>query len=202
MKVSLIACTSRSRTGIDFDFDLECDLMQNKANHLVYSFKHEAFFCVVENFVITHKRENMTSAETVARYDRLDGLMIYQETCFFIPIVMKVIADRLALLYVQYSNLKEIVREDLAQFPKIQSLDVSHNDLEVLRADLFNIPAVPKHLRDVNFGFNKLKAIASSVFDKLNAQIYLTKAGCVDREHLNFVDIKSSALKNCSKPEA
>jgi hypothetical protein len=72
--------------------------------------------------------------------------------------------ENLEHLEVRKSNWREISKENLKQFPKLEKLDLELNQIEKLPRDLFEFN---EKLKIINLSSNKIRAINSGLLDKL-----------------------------------
>ena len=98
-------------------------------------------------------------------------------------------------------GLKEIHKEDLAQFPKLIWLYLSFNDIKVIEPDLL---IHNPHLKLVFIGENKIHTVAPNVFDGLTELSYLgfdrnnCHDGHVENDRQGADELIRDIYKNCA----
>jgi len=97
-------------------------------------------------------------------------------------------------------GLTEIHKEELAQFPKLKSLYLSNNELQVIEPDLFinNL-----NLQLIFLDNCKIKSVAPKVFDGLKSLAHLgfennpCYKGHVENDRKKAVELAENIYKNC-----
>lgn len=139
----------------------------------------------------------MTSASKDV--SNVTALAASQQVMHFMPRFEKNLAQRLKGIFFYDCHMKAIERDDMRQFPNVESLTLGQNNLEWLDDDLFEFN--PK-LKLVNVAFNQISMIGAKTFEPLKNLKELWVGGNVckvksayDMEKVQ--ELKATILEKC-----
>lgn len=118
--------------------------------------------CVIKNLVVVKANQAVSgvNGKSVVPDPAVKVIKIHLQTVHFMPRGIARCFPNLEILYLAYSQLKSIERNDIIQLGKLKQLHLIANDLEILDGDLFE--SNPE-LRVISFFHNKLKFIHASI---------------------------------------
>jgi hypothetical protein len=90
--------------------------------------------CWLENLNITERGVQITSPSSL---NYINGLCMWETTVNFMPQFDKVLAKNMKMLVILGCHLKQVERNDVAQFPELKEIALPQNDLQTLPEDLF-----------------------------------------------------------------
>ena len=145
--------------------DIHCDF--KVADFLFFSYQYS---CTIENNLnITQKFSEIKSIqgshEEDESIDSVTGLSIHNKKIRFMPKNIGEKLKNLIAIRITYGRLKEIHKDDLKQFTKLQYLNLDHNDIETLENDLFELHP---DLILIWFANNYINSIGETTFKNLN----------------------------------
>lgn len=150
---------------------------------------------------MTEKHQDLISSEEDLLLVKVRAVRIRFQTCLYVPQFSESFAKTLKVVVVYQSNLMEIEKDDLMQFPELAVLSLSHNKLTNLSSDLFvNSP----NLEFINFRGNPLKVIGPGILDPLTklTRAWFSETGCIDMEAKTPKDIenlRTKLVESCAK---
>jgi len=105
------------------------------------------------------------------------GFKIRLKTVNYFPKNLGIFFEDLKSVEIKICHLREIHQSDLAELKKLEALDLSSNDLEIIEQGLFDNNL---HLNDIDLYENKLIHIDPDVFDNLPMlhKLNLVDSGC------------------------
>lgn len=108
----------------------------------------------------------------------LVGIMIYNKKTEYFPRGLERIFPNLMFIDVCYGFLKEITQADLKPFRKLVSLNLNHNNIEVLEDGLFDYNF---NLKFIYIGNNKISHVSSNLFNNLRflTSLQLNNNSCI-----------------------
>jgi Leucine-rich repeat (LRR) protein len=161
--------------------------------------------CHGQELVITERNQIITSVnghtESYYHSQNITCLNFNGQTMNFMPKGLEKLFPQIEQIWIYWSNLKEIKKEDLAPFPMLKSLFTYYNDLETLPSDLFEANLEITHVRFQN---ERLKFVGENILSHLKK---LTRANfeenpCVDMRTLTKAEIPAliTELQSKCKP--
>jgi Leucine-rich repeat (LRR) protein len=169
---------------------IDCFTLQCKFDDYMYD---KNYRCVVENLNVTSRNEIVSgvSGLHVPRRTNADViiLMIEEQTLHYMPQGLGDFFPNLVYLNVYKSGLKEISKNDLKNFPKLQIFSATNNDIETLPGDLFQFNT---KITNISFLRNKIKSIGKNIFVPLSE---LKDVNLVGNECINGRADKSDQIK-------
>lgn len=117
-------------------------------------------------------------------------IVIEYQTVYFLPQGLGNFFPNIIAISVDHSQLKEINKDDLAQFPKLQQFNVSESDLKSLSGDLFEGNL---HLSSISFMKNQLNHIGRGILKPLKhlTQARFANNTCISQNAEKFTEIPS-----------
>lgn len=111
-------------------------------------------------------------------FSLIKGLHIRNQTLNYVPEFYNDLEERLELLYITLSNLKEIGRHELKRYPNLRALSLEDNDLTWLSADSFDSTL---KLEWINISGNQLKYVGPSILIYLKnlKRVWFDDSGCI-----------------------
>ena len=102
------------------------------------------------------------------------------QTTHFVPQKLGNFFPDVTALQLPNSKLKELLKEDISQFPKLKDLHLGYNDLESLPADLFEENL---DLEYVIFSNNRLNHVGQGILTPLKKvyYVYFSANFCIDQ---------------------
>lgn len=130
--------------------------------------------------------------------DDVKFLMININLGYF-PTNLENVFKNLELIYMSFANLTELTSGDLKPFPKLKSLVLFVNSIEVIKEDLF---IHNPELEGLDLSFNKISHIDPKSFSHLNKLIYLNLSNNLCKiDGKNEAATKSNVLELVKKIE-
>lgn len=113
----------------------------------------------------------------------------------YFPSGLDYIFVNLQLISISYGRIKEVHRTDLRPFPKLITIYLDNNDIEVIEDNLFGFNP---DLQAVSFVSNKLVHVGQRAFDNLNQlrYLWLNKNPCIDGEAFNDTALVRKLVQN------
>ncbi|KAL7012429.1 hypothetical protein ACKWTF_014847 [Chironomus riparius] len=97
--------------------------------------------------------------------------------------------------------MTEIHKEELAQYPNLQQLYLSTNEIEIIEPDLF---INNRKLRLIYLNANKIRSVAPNVFDGLDKLVFLgfdanvCHSGIAENDFRRAEELAKNIYKNCA----
>jgi len=141
--------------------------------------------------------ENATGLHTYGmNNDKVDGFVTktINRNIKYFPQGIENIFQNLKLLYIEFGRLKEVHQADLKPFPKLISLSVEQNDIEILEEGLFDSNP---NLKIIFLTANKIFHIHEDIFNNLfNLNfLFIERNPCIDMES----ERNSTAIREIQK---
>jgi hypothetical protein len=136
--------------------------------------------CKVSNLRVTQRDQTITTVNNLkTSRPNCKMIEITSQTLNFIPQGFNTFFPSVEVLKITGSNLKEVQKKDLSQFPKLKRLILERNELEVLHGDLFD---GNKALLHINFDGNNLTHVGSNLLKPVKKleQALFQKSGCLN----------------------
>jgi len=100
------------------------------------------YYCVASGFYVTTRNQvvtGVTGSHTVSGYTnaQVTAMYIASQACYYLPSGLGNFFPNLLSLEFNSAQLKEITKNDLRQFPKLQYFVIMSNQIEQLEKDLF-----------------------------------------------------------------
>lgn len=138
----------------------------------VYSCKAQLIFIgdprIVTEVIGVHSRSN----------EEVQSIEIVRQNVKVFPRNIEKFFTNLEAIYVHYSGLQEILRQDLRPFPKLRQVDLHLNDIKELNENLFEFNPL---VEAVSVYSNPIRHVGHNIFDGLKSlhTIHIINAKCI-----------------------
>jgi Leucine rich repeat len=177
---------------VESAFDLEC---------FNFNVTGSVSSCHAANLNVKEKYQIM-NPHSIDAQDEVKGLVIRNQTVYYMPKFTDLLAQRLQVLYIENCRLKVVSKKDLEQFPHLKYLSLTRNDLEVLDGDLFDFNLELEKMWLI--GNSRLRFIEANLLDSLPKLWHanFVVAGCIDYYSSKPVNLQlfKEKVKNCNNP--
>lgn len=142
--------------------------MGNKCSfsNLLYA-NNNYYLCTVKRHFFHEKMELKFTDEHLPGRTNDDVTAVKFSMCVLqsVPQGLTKLFPNLQALYIEYSGLESLKKEDLTEYKNIEIFSCEGNQLDFLPGDLFH---EFWNLKIVSFRFNRLKLIEPNIFDELD----------------------------------
>ena len=153
--------------------------------------------CDITNQVISDDQD----LKFVGNYEEGKTNLDVREVAFYecaftkIPQRLTIAFPNLKTLYVESSKIKDINRNDLAEYKNLEKISFHNNDIQFLPGDLF---MDFKNLRYISFAEKKLKVIEPNILDGLDLlnDVYFKGNTNYDLKFNRFFQNRSNEIKS------
>jgi len=166
--------------------DIKCDFQEVYFNKVPLQYT-----CIVENNLnITHKctviKSIQGSHEESQSIDNVTGISINDRKVHFIPTNLGEKFKKLIAIQIKHGRIKEIHKNDLKQFTKLQFLNLDSNDIEALEEGLFEFNP---ELILIWMENNNIISIGQTTFKNLNKleDLDLSRNDCFSMRFESFM---------------
>jgi hypothetical protein len=164
-------------------FNLECNFKEKSSSSWTYVKSGKV--CDVKNLVISSPNQQITSINGISGSNAIDNdvtaLRVDGQTVNYFPRGLEKFFPNIEIMFVVDCKLKAITNQDLASFPQLKELRLSHNDIEELDDDLF---AANKKLISISLSYNRIKFIGEVTFKPLKQLdfLFLNSNKCINKD--------------------
>ena len=179
-------------------FDLQCTFNNNSWTQI-----GSTVDCTVSNLQITTRNQIVSSVNgqdsKTFSDSNIRAIRVIGQTVHYLPEGLGYFFPNLEAIQISSLSMKEVNREDLAQFPQLKVLALSNSDLVSLPSNLFE---GNPHLLSIGFRSNKLTHVGRGILTPLKKlqEAYFGKNVCIDHhvdKQSNIESLVAALDTNC-----